>query len=205
MEPTLPEIPESEQIYFAAIGRLVAEWNLAEANLRSLLTRLVARPENPVETMRATILTAELGAVGMEHALRALAENIYGAPLGDAIKHVAGCYARLRAYRNYYVHGIHTLITHADSGTQGAIHYLEAKSKLVERTELVDRAVLEKTTAHVIQLKDYVRGILVYLMTEQMAKRGFSLPISKLPDMPPLPSELQKPARHFGVLPPPPE
>ena len=79
------------------------------------------------------------------------------------------------------------------------------KSKLVERTGLVDRAVLEKTTAHVIQLKDYVRGILVYLMTEQMAKRGFSLPISKLPDMPPLPSELQKPARHFGVLPPPPE
>jgi hypothetical protein len=198
MTGLVPEVPENERDYLATFGRLAQEWNLAESNLRGLLMRL-ASEDMKAFTLNAGILTAEMGSVAMENALRAFAASTIKGQVGEALEHAAKFYERLRAYRNYYVHSIVYVTAHADTGTVGGVHTFEAKGKLVERLEFISKHDLELATVQAIVLRDYVRGINLWLMAQTTEFLGEL----ELPPKPPLPSRLRKSERHLGELFPP--
>jgi hypothetical protein len=74
------------------------------------------------------VLTAELGSQGLLQGLRAISAT-QSAEIAAAIKAVCKYYETLRAYRNYYVHGL-TAIAYSDGHAIGAIAMMEAKEVL---------------------------------------------------------------------------
>ncbi len=199
VEP-LSKLPRGAQNYYAILGRIVIEWNHAESQLRGMLSRM-AGPEGTTAAMRAQILTSELGAVGLEHALRTHIAHLTDRKFAKSATHAVDFYARLRPYRNYYVHGILTLIAFKDTGYVGFIHYLEAKGKFVERREMVLAKTLETLFGHATKFRVFAQGLVAYQVAQRIAALGGPTDIGKLPRRPPLPPQLQKPARHL-VAPP---
>jgi hypothetical protein len=200
MASTLPEISESERDYLSAFGRFVIEWNLAESNLRGLLMRL-ASDNQPTFSLQAGILTAEMGSITLERALRTYASTIKLGKATEAIEHAAQFYQLLRGYRNYYAHGIVSVLPHEESASiVGRVHTFEAKGKFVVRLEFIAKPALEE--AHAIALREYVRDIHLQLIAQALGPMyadGF-----ELPPKPPLPAQLQKSEQRLGELFPPP-
>jgi hypothetical protein len=196
----LQDLPQDERDYLPVFGRLIVEWNLAESNLRGLLTNLVGDPRSVDAHLRATIMVAELGGVGIENALRSFADTTNRGELGDALKHVADHYSRLRVRRNYYVHGILTVIAGSDKGAVGTIHYLEAKGKVVERRETVPSKALEDVIRQTITFKEYVRGIINWMVQDRTSKDLQVRGTHVLPPEPPMQHKLEKPVLYLAML-----
>jgi hypothetical protein len=104
-----------------ALGAAIIAWNQAEMVIRGLLVTLSG------DGMVSYILTAELGSQGIIDALNAIAP-MKGKELRVAIVTVSAYYERLRAYRNYYVHG---LMASGSDGKEasGLIYTSSAKGK----------------------------------------------------------------------------
>lgn len=197
VEP-LSRLPNHSRNYYATLGRLVVEWNLAEATLRTLLNKL-AGPESFEDEMRAHLLTAELGSTGLAQALRSHADTMNDRKLVEAIDHAVKCYENLRGHRNYYVHGIVTLLPISKTKTVGHIHYFEAKGRLIQRRDRVTVSSLNDVYRWAIGLRRYAHGIVTYLVTQRMVARGLPPRHSKLPRKLRRPPQVQKSARHLGV------
>ena len=100
----LADVADWEEPLYAAMGRLVVIYNRAEFEIRGLLTDLAANFQQ--DNRRAHILTAEIGSVGLENAIRAIAGALLPKVEREAIEHALKLSTEVRGYRNYYVHGI---------------------------------------------------------------------------------------------------
>ncbi len=199
IEP-LSALPKHSRDHYATLGRLVVEWNLAEATLRLLLNK-VAGPDGFDSETRAQLLTSELGAVGLAQALQSHADVMQDRKLAAAIDYAVKCYQNLRGHRNYYVHGIVTLIPISRARTVGHIHYFEAKGRFIQRRDKVGIATLAQVYRWAFSLRKYAHGIVTFLVTQRMVTRGLPPKYSRLPRKPHLPPQVRKSARHLGVPP----
>lgn len=168
-----------DQSFLIALGHLTINWNFAEAWLRTLLASLVKQP------FVGDILTTELGAVGIENALGAFATHVVSEDQGNAMKHAAKLYGRLRGYRNYYIHGT---IYHLDGTDTGHAVAHSAKGSLKKHGARLKAFQITEMSQRCRALGMYVRQI--HANVNQTPLDGGGPP--PLPDMPPLPPEVDK-------------
>lgn len=176
-----------------SLGELVIAWNSAEIALRRLLS-FIAFGNAGHNAHKAYILTAELGAVALEQALRSFANFSSDVEAAAAIKHAASFSERVREYRNYYVHGISGLGYGAapdKSVPLGFIFYTSAKGHLKEHFQLVQASLLDDVANHCRTLGRYAMDLDATLRSRRT--RG-GAPLSPMPQMPPLPDRQVKPA-----------
>ena len=119
-----------ETPFLIAFSHMILTWNNAEGTLRGLLAHLIGS-DSLRESLKSQVLTAELGTTGLADTLRALAINILPQNVGKSVSHAVDYFERTRSYRNYYVHGV-TSILPVKSGPHGLIVNITAKGKLVE-------------------------------------------------------------------------
>jgi hypothetical protein len=178
---------EDERAYFATFGTAVMSWNRAEGAMRQLLAGLCGG--NTIEAnMRAQIVTAELGSAGLTYALGSFAENLLPPEAAERVAHAVKYYNVLREYRNYYVHGLTSVVT----GTQvalGAIITMTAKGKLIEHKDFIPVDKLTWLDTESVHLKEFTVAITRHLFWSGPA---FGSPLSPLPHMQPVPDRLEK-------------
>ncbi len=191
--PNPPDILPYEFEFLAAFGRMIITWNLAESALRRLLTGLCGA-KSIADTLKAKIVTAELSSVGLSQALQTFADIILPPNHAEAINHAVKYYELIRAYRNYYAHGIAGIIPFTE-GPRGFIRITTAKGTLTENKDFVSLDDLKLMIGHAYRLNFYVEAISNHLFDD---KGLFSLP-----DKPPLPDNLQKTRLHLKELFPP--
>jgi hypothetical protein len=163
--------------FLIAVGQLVVDWNFAEGWLRQLLVTLTQ-----LDRETAQILTAELGAIGLENALSAFATHRLPDEEGAAVRHALKMYELLRAYRNYYIHNIAF-----DAGSFGVTAEVSAKGKVKANS---DR--LEPETLKAVSDQCAVLGGYIHLIHERISRLGQHGALPPLPDKPPLPEKLAK-------------
>ena len=145
-----------------ALGELVIAWNVAEMRVRDMLANFCSRENTYEGLMASLILTVELGGVGMSNALHAIAGDILEGDEADAVKHVAIGSDTLRAYRNYYVHGVVSTLTD-DAGEAGNIETVSAKGAYISHREVIEIAEVRRITEHLEALTVYTDGVLSHL------------------------------------------
>lgn len=125
------------------------------------------------------ILVSEMGTLGITQALRCYADEFpdsYG-DLAQAIRHVAECADRHKAYRNYYVHGITGVtalgIMWSDEmierdvpvyeavvpGPFGQVYQKSAKGRTRFINEYVNADRIIKLNNDLADLQDYIRNV----------------------------------------------
>lgn len=189
-----------ETPFLIAFSHMILTWNNAEGTLRGLLAHFIGS-ESLREFLKSQILIAELGTTGLADALRALAINILPQDVGKSVSHAVDYFERIRSYRNYYVHGV-TSILPVKSGPHGLIVNITAKGKLVEHKDYVPVADLAFVTDHSTALQNYVTRISAHLHWTAEFVGGSHPP---LPEPPQLPKKLTKTAIPLLKLFPPPE
>ena len=180
----LPWAPE----FLTALGHMIITWNEAESALRRLLAGLCGRGSVPA-LLKAQIVTAELGSVGLSNALRTFADIILPSKPAEAINHAVEYYETVRAYRNYYTHG--TDILPVSDGPRGFIRITTAKGSLTEEKDFVSLDDLKFVSGHAHCLHCYVQAISNHLFSEEWRffSKEWRFP---LPDKPLLPDKLRK-------------
>jgi hypothetical protein len=185
--PDPPNILPWEPEFLAAFGHMIITWNVAESSLIRLLAGLCGT--GSVSTiLKAQIVTAELGSIGLSNALRTFADIILPPKLTEAVNHAVEYYERLRTYRNYYTHGI-THILPVSDGPRGFIRIITAKGSLTEEKDFVSFNDLKFVSGHASCLHSYVETISNHLFSVEWR---FSLP-----DKPLLPNKLRKTRQHL--------
>jgi hypothetical protein len=167
----------------SALGDLVINWNFAEMWIRIILVSFIGN--NKV----ADILTLELGAVGIENALNAVASEVSSGEEQDRLGHCASLYCRLRGYRNYYVHGMVFAAAYLDSQPSAGFTFVQsAKGKLKIHSARVEAIQIREVGKACRTLGLYARQIVQH--------RGFYLTEGSaappLPEKPPLPPPVDK-------------
>src|SRR5215213_3773845 len=89
------------------LGLVVMNWNGCEEGLRQII-RSVATRQRLENWALIEVLSSEMGALGITQAIRCYADEFPDTDqeLAAAFRHVAALCERLKAYRNYYVHGM---------------------------------------------------------------------------------------------------
>lgn len=111
--------------FHEAFTNAVIVWNCVEQEAR----RLLVGPQQ--RNIAALVASAHLGNVALTDALRAFAETLEDEVEASHVAHACEMFERIRAYRNYYVHGLTFL------GLQGpellptaVVRGMEAKGRL---------------------------------------------------------------------------
>lgn len=185
--PNQPDILPYEPEFLAAFGHMIITWNIAESALRRLLAGLCGA-KSVADILKAKIVTVELGPIGLADALKTFADIILPPSPAEAVNHAVKYYDRIRAYRNYYVHGITGIIPVSD-GPHGFILITTAKGTLTENKDIVSLNDIKTLTGHANQLHWYVEAIISHLFSEEA--------LFSLPHKPPLPKTLQKTRQHL--------
>jgi hypothetical protein len=124
--PALDIIP-SEPPLFEALGELLVFWNRAEHALQRLLYGLY-EPKSFDESVRVQTLIVELGNMRLTNALTTIANTLLSGDDKEHVLHTVAYFELLRPYRNYYIHGIRSIIP-AKSGPHGFATQTMAKGK----------------------------------------------------------------------------
>jgi len=177
--------------FYTAIGEVVVKWNDAENVTKAVLIELCG--SNP----KTWILTAELGNVGLENALRTAAADVAPIHLRDHIDHAIEWFSRLREKRNYYVQGVRRITTDRRNAPIGIIKQISAKSALVFHDELLSIDDLLDLIEQVHEFLIFALAINIHLHEMLVQERSHGPPPSPLPQMPPLPDRLVKPRRYL--------
>lgn len=177
--------------FYTAIGEIVVKWNDAENFMRAILIELCG--SNP----KTWILTAELGNVGLENALRTASADVAPVHLREHIDHATEWFSRLREKRNYYVHGIRRITGDNDNMPFGVIQQVSAKSALVFHDELLSIDALRDLSERINKFLIFVLAINIHLHEMLAQELSHAPPPSPLPQMPPLPDRLVKPRRYL--------
>lgn len=195
--PELRSMLPYEVDLFASLGRFVAQWNNAESRMCDLLASLY-----PASTGRGAlahrVMIVELGSVGIENALKTLAAHFVPEDIGGHIHHAATYYARLRAYRNYYVHGI--IDAHpVSSEPHASVAMIQAKGEMKMVRTMIPKSEIDGITLHAAILAQYVSRI-----GDCSPHRRDPDGPQTLPDKPSLPDLLSKPRQSYRayLLPP---
>ncbi len=128
--------------FFAAIGELVVSWNIAEGVLKTILVALCG--ENP----KTWILTAELGNVALENAVRSASAALAPDKLKMHIDHAVEWFSRLREQRNYLVHGIQSVRLEKGDPV-GIISRVSAKKSLTLHQEYLTTIRIDDLTKQI--------------------------------------------------------
>lgn len=89
---------------YAAVGRMLADWNSLEWDLVHLIGQIGRAPET------TNVLTAHMASQAICDALRALATQNLPADVAKHIRHGVDMFEALRAYRNQFVHRVTAVI-----------------------------------------------------------------------------------------------
>lgn len=177
---------DTEKPIYAALGELAINWNFAENWIRNLAGIYAGK------VVVGEILTVELGSVGLQNVLCAIAKH---SPLGDEASHLRHCaelYERLRGYRNYYIHGTIFVI-----GTQGRLKKptgftftKSAKGQIKVYSAEVEAPQIQAVADQCYDLGLFARGVWSHFRGGPTGGGG----LPSLPDKPPLPPVLDKSA-----------
>lgn len=193
-----------EDPLYIAMGQLVVIYNAAEERIRTLLTNLVADFDN-IMNIQARIMVSELGAVGLENALNAIAGDLLPKTQREAVQHLVKLYERVRGYRNFYVHGIIQVggPTLETPTVRGHVVTYSAKGALTEHMTMIGLDDIHEAVDQAQVLGNYARDVTQYLRDDAKPVPAFSP--APLPDKPPLPPRLEKPLLRLRERFPPPE
>ena len=199
------KLTPAERVFAAALGEAIVEWNCLEGSLRGALVDLMLEKKEPVifDILRIKIMTLELNNVGIEQALKSFAENILTDILSDKIKHAVLFFERLRAYRNYYVHGVTGIMGFTDAPSKyhmGRIDNSTAKGKLVQYRDWVTVEQLYWFVEQCIVARNFVAEIRNHISMPPGHPFLENLESWPLPDSPALPSPLEKTAQPWSVI-----
>ena len=170
---------------------MAIKWNQAEDILRDILVNLCGG-----EGLEIWILTAELGAVSLENALKSASNDIAKDKLKPYIDHAVEWFSRLREYRNYYVHGIKSVTFSGDLSPIGVIGQTAAKTRIVIHRENV---TLEAIIIFLNRISDFMKfcsDLEFHVAATSLKVIALSKPLPPLPQMPLLPDRLQKPRQY---------
>jgi hypothetical protein len=192
------------------LGLVVIAWNSCELGMRGLIRTLATR--QAVENWGLVeILISELGTLGLEQAIRCYANEFPDEEedFARALRHVAECAERHKAYRNYYVHGIRgvtgrgwfvsdemiendTPIHEAlVEGPFGNIYQKSAKGRTRFIMDFIRADALTKLNNDLADLGDYIQGVTT--SAAHYLRGADYRQTAPLPEPPPLPSVLVKP------------
>lgn len=92
------------------LGLVVIGWNACEGALKDILITLTLR-NVPEHRMLVTPVIAELGTLGVVQALQCIAEEFpdEDSELRDELRYLVKVSETLKAFRNYYVHGVRSV------------------------------------------------------------------------------------------------
>jgi hypothetical protein len=192
----LPAMAEHERQIYTALGYLAIEWNLTEERMRSLLSHFMhPQTDHPSvgEPRRrghlaTTIVTIEMGTVGITQALNAIAQSLPSNEQ-DAIEWTAECFDRLRGYRNFYIHGITAAAPSSDLGPIGIVIMTSAKGEFAQDKDFIRIEQIADVVSRAIALRTYIGAVLNYLCWTPDSY----LPVRpRLPVAPPMPERLKK-------------
>lgn len=164
-------------------------WNDLEQSARKLLIALAG------DGLGAFAAITHLGNTSLTDALLAVSAHLGAPDIEDAIKHFVKCKTRLRAYRNYYVHGADTLGSRKTS--EGGLEFVcylsswSARGKVIEHADAVSVDQMEDFGGQCGNVAFYGNMILTHLEAHISGKER-SPEMFPLENKPPLPEELKK-------------
>jgi len=184
---TTAEYGDARREYLIHLGESLIAWNQAEMVLRGLLTRLCG------EGLVSLILTAELGSQGMVDALRSISP-LHSKEFNVAINTIAKYYETLRAYRNYYFHGLIAVSSGIEiQKASGLLNVASSKGKLGVATQNIPLSEIDTLRSRCETLMG-ATGDLIDLMFPQEGSR-VNPPLPTPESLPPPPT-LKKQLRY---------
>ncbi len=175
-------VDNSKTSILATLGELAINWNVAEAWIRTLAGSYAGK------TVVGEILTIELGTIGLQNVLCAVAKHAPLAEEADALLYCAKLYERLRGYRNYYIHGTIFAVEYANRPAAGFTYMKSAKGQIKSHGARVEAHQIQTVADQCYGLALYARQIYHHLHGD--SQNGGARP--PLPDKPPLPPEVDK-------------
>ena len=166
---------------YALLGMFVIAWNQAEFALQMLLVNMGDK------SLAAKVMAAELGSVGMANALKSVARS-YDEKIDAAVDHLCKYVARVREYRNYYVHGI-AMVDMRDGAAFASITSASAKGKLVIDIDNVSASDLNEA---IDRTKPITEAALAIVDTISLGEGGRVHPPLPSPQTLPLPDAPKK-------------
>jgi hypothetical protein len=134
------------------------------------------------------IFTVEMGAVGLQNALCAIAKHSQTKGEGGHLEHCSALYDRLRGYRNYYIHGTVFTTEYTDGRPAAGFTFGKtAKGQIKTYSARVEAPQIQAVADQCYELGLFARQIFHHL-------HGGPKPDERppLPDKPPLPPVADK-------------
>jgi hypothetical protein len=186
---------ETRRSYLCALGSLIVNWNQAENSLRRILIDLCGA------SPAIWLLTAELGSVSLENALKSASFDIGPARLSPYIDHCIEWFSRLREYRNYYVHSINDIGLNSAEKVVGVYLQVSAKKRITVHSEFIGLDRINKFNSDVIEFLNFVSDVQFHVSAHPLTEFPDGRPFPPLPEMPLLPDRLQKPRQYLTADP----
>ncbi len=165
---------------------MLVKWNHVESLMRFLVVWLYGLGD------KGDILTAHMGNTTLADALTTLTTEFGDETLKPHILHFVAYVDRVRAYRNYYAHGI-TIVGFIDTGEPvGALQQMQARGQLTLSQEQITVAKIQAVTEMCQVASRYGSAISAHIMRDQDFPIPQTLRLS-LQDKPQLPAQLTKP------------
>jgi hypothetical protein len=181
----------SDTRIFASLGEVVVKWNRAENSLRQIAVG-ACKPSPEI-----WILTAELGGVSLESALKSLARDVLPSSLAAHVIDVVEWFSRLREYRNYYVHGIYEVRANESGEKIGFISQTTAKNGIVLHVETISEREILTLSQKIDEFIGYASDVEFHVSAHPLTEFSGGTPFPPLPQKPQLPDRLQKPRQRL--------
>ncbi len=176
----------SEAEIYTALGEMLVKWNHVESLMRFLVVWMYGLGD------KGDILTVHMGNTTLADALTTLTTEFGDETLKPHILHFVAYVDRVRAYRNYYAHGI-AIVGFIDTGEPvGALQQMQARGQLILSQEQITVAKIQAVTEMCQVASRYGSAISAHVMRDQ----DFQIPqtlLLSLQDKPQLPAQLTKP------------
>lgn len=178
-----------------AYGRAMMAWNTTEMILGLLLEVLISEDEG---AGRATVLalTSDLGGVALETAVGSLAPHVCGPDRLPDIEYALALVSRVRAYRNYYAHGISWLAVDQNGAVAAPIWTWTARPKIKQHKDAVTVTELDTFTRWCAETSAFIKAVIERWYP--LAIDGKTAPPPQRPEMPP---PCKKTATHLQAHP----
>lgn len=182
---------EEHSPLLAKIGELVSKWNVLEGQVRYTLMFVLERvcPPSPA----AQILTAHMGSVALTEALRTAANEFTSDNIRKRLLHSADYIDRLRAYRNFYVHGFTHVGWNRSREPIGFLQSTSAKSRLIEHEDTFLESDVEDLISKIAEIQSFIGQLYSFLRDGEQPR--WTSTHGPWREMPPLPPLLKKPRR----------
>jgi hypothetical protein len=181
----------------ALLGGILLAWNQAENHARAFTGTFLGSDR----VDRGRVLTAHMGSTTLFDALSTCANEFAETPLREHLLHFLAYAERVRAYRNYYAHGIAAVIWTQDEEPGGWAMMDSAKGRLAMIDEIITATTLREVLQKIEDLNEYASAITV-AMGDEVAVKIYRYhhpeePLPAWPDKPALPDRLKKPHRYL--------